>query len=512
MQEQIAEVLYYFKGTLKHKWAILVIAWVVCIGGWLAVSAMPDKYKSEATVQVENSGWDGLIRRPDITSVLRIIQHLMYTQESLDQVIHLAELDKNINTDKARQQVVDNLKKNIKIVSNSDQIFNVSYESTNPTVAQKVVLAVLAVFKEHAGAGIMSDSVKTLHFLEAQVKDYAAQLKHAEETKEEFTRSMLLKGAGDKEGDSVADLQAINKRLIEAKIQLTVAVSRKKALQEELEKTMADGGYEVPDVNKALSPEDEEIQELNAQITVLRRKYTDNHPEIVRLKKEIEALLKSKKIKPKDPIGDFNKSILVNPYLQQLKTSLNQETILVAAAQAMVEELTLHKSNIENHIFDGLRAETELKNITRNYQTIKDTHDQLLKSREELVLSMKRDELGTLQFKIKDTPNVPLLPSSPNRKLLFSAVFAGAIISAFGIGFLLYFIRPTVMSTTQARLITGLPILGSVSMKSSPGLSAKIKMDYLKYGYATLGLVVIYAGLMTIDILEIKALTLSHWL
>ena len=35
MQEQIAEVLYYIKGTLKYKWATLVIAWIVCIGGWL---------------------------------------------------------------------------------------------------------------------------------------------------------------------------------------------------------------------------------------------------------------------------------------------------------------------------------------------------------------------------------------------------------------------------------------------------------------------------------------------
>jgi polysaccharide chain length determinant protein (PEP-CTERM system associated) len=436
----------------------------------------------------------------------------MYTKESLEQIIDHAELDKNIKTDMARQRLMDNLKNNIKIVSNSEQIFNVSYESTNPTVAQKVVQAVLAVLKKLAGAGIISDSVKTLHFLEAQIKDYAAQLKHAEETKEEFTRSMLLKGAGDKEGDSVADLQANNKRLIEAKIQLTVALSRKQALQEELDKTMADGGYEVPDVNKALSPEDEEIQNLNAQINVLRRKYTDNHPEIVRLKKEIEAIVKSKKIEPKDPLDEFNKSILINPYLQQLKISLNEEITQVAAAQAMVDELTLHKSNIENHIYDGLRAETELKNINRNYQTIKDTHDQLLKNREELVLSMKRDELGTLQFNIKDSPNVPLQPSSPNRKLLFSAVFAGAIISGFGIAFLLYFIRPMVMSTNQARLITGLPILGSVSMKSSPGLSAKIKMEYLKYGYASLALIFIYAGLMTIDILEIKTLTLSHWL
>jgi len=77
---------------------------------------------------------------------------------------------------------------------------------------------------------------------------------------------------------------------------------------------------------------------------------------------------------------------------------------------------------------------------------------------------------------------------------------------------LLYFIRPAIMSASQVRLITGLPILGSVSMKTSPGLKAKTKDEHLKYGYAALALVFIYTGLMAIEILEIKALTLSHWL
>jgi|CXWL01.1.fsa_nt_gi hypothetical protein len=68
------------------------------------------------------------------------------------------------------------------------------------------------------------------------------------------------------------------------------------------------------------------------------------------------------------------------------------------------------------------------------------------------------------------------------------------------------------MSTSQIKQLIGLPILGSVSLKSSPDLIAKNKTEALKYGYASFGLVCIYVGLMTVDLFEIKVLSLSHWL
>ena len=151
MQEQISEVLYYFKGTLKYKWATLVIAWVVCIGGWLFVSAIPNKYTSEAKVHVDKSILDsimsGVLSR-DIAGQLRIIQQLMFTDGNLGQIINLSDLDKSIKNESERQSLIESLRKNIKIIGGADQIFNISFESYSPVIAQNVVQAVLAVFSE----------------------------------------------------------------------------------------------------------------------------------------------------------------------------------------------------------------------------------------------------------------------------------------------------------------------------------------------------------------------------
>ena len=117
-----------------------------------------------------------------------------------------------------------------------------------------------------------------------------------------------------------------------------------------------------------------------------------------------------------------------------------------------------------------------------------------------------------LKFKIADAPNTPLQPSGPKRKLLFSGVLIAGIIGGLAIALLLYLIRPTIMSISQLRQVTGLPVLGSVTMKTNILQSEKNKKEVLRYSFATLGLVLIYIGFMTLDILEIKMATLTQLL
>jgi hypothetical protein len=80
------------------------------------------------------------------------------------------------------------------------------------------------------------------------------------------------------------------------------------------------------------------------------------------------------------------------------------------------------------------------------------------------------------------------------------------------IALLLYLIRPTFMSISQLRQITGLPILGSVSFKANAVQSLKNKKEAFKYSIVTLGLFTFYIGFLTIDILEIKQLSLFYLL
>jgi hypothetical protein len=152
-----------------------------------------------------------------------------------------------------------------------------------------------------------------------------------------------------------------------------------------------------------------------------------------------------------------------------------------------------------------LTVETGLQNLNRDYDAIKGNYERLLESREQASMSEKVDDQAeALKFKIADSPNIPLKPSSPKRVYFYSGILVAGFIFGLGLSFLLYMVKPTIMSTTQLGQLTGLPVLGGVSMKNNPAEVIKNKKDINQYYCAVLGLVLIYFGFMTVEILEVN--------
>jgi hypothetical protein len=60
------------------------------------------------------------------------------------------------------------------------------------------------------------------------------------------------------------------------------------------------------------------------------------------------------------------------------------------------------------------------------------------------------------------------------------------------------------MSISQLGQITGLPVLGGISLKKDAIQIEKERKESVKYGVITLGLMMAYGGLMMVDILDIK--------
>ena len=56
------------------------------------------------------------------------------------------------------------------------------------------------------------------------------------------------------------------------------------------------------------------------------------------------------------------------------------------------------------------------------------------------------------------------------------------------------------MSLSQLRRLTGLPVLGNVSLKQSLVYSVRNKKEALNYSIAVTGLFIIYIGFMAFDI------------
>ncbi|WP_019866617.1 XrtA system polysaccharide chain length determinant [Methylovulum miyakonense] len=511
MQQQLTEILFYLRGTLRYKWVAIVLAWVICLTGWMVVIVMPKQYTSEAKVHVETSTMlrplmRGMTVESDVRALLRVMQQLMFTKNNVEQIIHLSDLEKRIKNPRDQEQIADELKKNIKITSLGDDIFTIKYQSDSPDLAKNVVQAVLTVFSEQTQLSTMVGADTAHHFIDRQIQEYEVRLRNAEKARENFMRINLgmLPGQGS---NQVEQMQSMTVALQDGKLLLDEAISRKQALKEQLDEALVSGDEEWGELaGHQGTVEDEKIADLKLRRDDLLIKYTVNHPEIAHLNKTIKELEKvsaQKRAKQIDA-GGLDSSVITNPYTQSIKIALNEADATVASIQSRVNILEKRLELARSEWNTRLSVETEMQNLNRDYAAIKKNYDQLLASREQANLSKKVDDQAeSLKFKIADAPDKPLTPSSMPKPIMDSIILVAGICVGFGAAFLIYLIRPTVMTTAQLRQLTGLPVLGSVSMKTNDLEAKKHKKELFRYSFSTFGLIVIYISFMMIDILHI---------
>lgn len=522
MQEQLYEILSYLKGALKYKWVAIIIVWVICLSGWLYVSAMPNKYTSQAKVHVDTRSMlqpllSGMTIESDVKGLLRVMQQLMFTKGNLEQIIKLSDIGKNLKTPIEQQKLIEDLQKNIHIQGAADDMFFIEYEAISPDAAKNVVQAVLTVFSEQTQLSTLGNAGSAQRFIDEQIQEYEMRLRNGEKARENFKRANLglLPGQG---GDQIGQIQAMKAALDDAKLGLKEAISRKETLKVQLEEALASNGddeWGEGITDEESSPDDAQIAELKQRRDDLLIKYTANHPEVAHIEKTIKELQirNAKKQASVEMAGGLDTAVLTNPYVQSIKVAINEADANISSINSRVDIFQQRLQKAQDELNSRLSIETEIENLNRDYAAIKSNYERLLASKETAAMSEKVDnQAEALKFKIADAPNTPLQPSSPKRKLLYSGVLIVGMMFGLVIALLLYLMRPTFMSLSQLREITGLPVLGSVSFKANASQSEKNKKEALRYSIATLGLFTFYIVFMTIDILEIKQLSLFYLL
>jgi polysaccharide chain length determinant protein (PEP-CTERM system associated) len=516
MQEQLYEILSYLKGALKYKWVVIIIAWVICLSGWIYVSAMPNKYTSQAKVHVETRTMlqpllSGMTIESDLRGLLRLMQQLMFTKNNLEQIIKLSELGSTVKTAREQNKLMEDLKRDIHINGGAEDMFIIQYEAKNPDQAKNVVQAVLTVFSEQTQLSTIGNVDSAQRFIDEQIQEYEMRLRNGEKARENFKRANLglLPNEG---GDQFNQIQQITAAMEESKLVLKETISKKEALKKQLADALSSGTSDSADLS---TPDDPQITDLKQKKDELLIRYTENHPSVVYIDKTIKELKKhyAEKQAKLAKEGGLDPSVMTNPYVQSIQVALNQVDGEIASINSRIDNFQKRLQKAQDELNARLSIETEIQNLNRDYEAIRSNYNRLLASKETAAMSQKVDNQAEgLKFKIADPPNSPLQPSSPKRKLLFSGVLIAGIIFGWAVALLLYLIRPTIMTITQLRQITGLPVLGCVSMKTNAVQSEKNKKDAIRFSIATLGLVVIYIGFMTVDILEIKMLSFSHLL
>jgi polysaccharide chain length determinant protein (PEP-CTERM system associated) len=454
------ELLIALHGVWNRRWLALCVAWAVCALGWLAVSLIPNAYESKAKVYVATQSV--IQDKIGISSVeqqknLDAIRQTLGSADNLIKIVRGTDLAGTVANDADIAARAASLKDRIAIVSTEDNLFEISTtmavsgnsDRTNAKLANQITQKLLDIFQQENITGNRDETKQGLAFLDQQIADTGKALAEAEKKRVEFNQQFagILPGAG-----SISDrMVAAQTELNQIESQLMGAQSALAAMNGQLAgtpSTIAGGGGGSP---SALAQAQGELATAKA------RGWTDNHPDVVALKRQIAAL---KAAGGSAASGGGTP----NPAYLSIKSMQAERA---AAVQALVGRKAQIESDLAavtaRQIADpGLASEGE--RLDRDYDVLKAQYDKLLSDRGDV--RMRGDvqsETKGASFRIIDPPSMPSAPASPNRPLLLVGVLIVGIGAGVGAAFLFGQVRPTFPTAARLAVASGLPVLGTVT-------------------------------------------------
>jgi polysaccharide chain length determinant protein (PEP-CTERM system associated) len=521
MDQVLRQVLLTLKGMWQRRWIGLAAAWVVAIVGAAIVVNIPDRYEATARIYVDTQSvlkplMAGLAVPTNTGQQITMLSRTLISRTNVEKLARMAELDLATRSKEQQEALIDRLMSSLQIRSGGrDNIYTLSYRDTVPDTSKRVVQSLVSIFVESGLGGKRQDSDSAKRFIDEQIKQYETKLTEAEERLKEFKlRNIDIANVEGK--DYYGRMSEATAALAQARLSLREAEVSREALKRQLldEPPVLAHGTLPPTMAEPLEV-DPRLHELRRNLDQLRLKYTEEHPDVVGAKRVIAALEEQRKKdlasrKPPtaaqgDPSAPSS-STAPNPVYQQLKVSLGEVESVVASLQTRVAEYEARVARLKASAKLAPQLEAELVQLNRDYDVHRRNYQSLVSRRESAEISGDMQASSNVaDFRLIDPPRVSPKPVAPNRVLLFFVVILASLGAGLFASMLANHLRPTFLDMRSLREVTGLPVLGSVSMLVSDDLRRRERRGLIGWIMGSLTLAgSLIAGLSALFLLSTR--------
>jgi polysaccharide chain length determinant protein (PEP-CTERM system associated) len=501
MYEVWAQVVEHLSGMWRFRWRALMVAWFLALAGWAWVYALPNVYSASARVHVDTESslrplLRGLAVESNIQDQLAFMTRALLARPQLEKVARETDLDLRAHTPREMETIIEDLQTKIVISGEGrSSIYTISYEDPDRKLAQRVVQTLLDTFVETSLGDKRNDSTSAQRFLEDQIKDYEQRLNEAEDRLAEFKKKHVGMMPDDG-GDYYERLQKENQTLESLRADLRLAQERRDQLQGQIDGEEAVFGVVQAPANGTTMSLDTKIAEYEAQLSDLRLRFTDKHPDIQALEATITRLKKQRA----QEVASITNARTATPGLEQnrvyqdLRMQLTQAELELTTLKGKVGDQQQRVAELKRAVDTVPEVEAELKRLNRDYDVTKKQHDELLSRLESARLSEQAEQSDDdIKFKVIDPPVAALLPVAPNRPMFLSIVLVAALAAGGGLAFLQNQLSPVFTSRRRLAELTRVPVLGTVSLVQTARQRVTARVSAVAFGGGLLALVAVFA-------------------
>ncbi|MBP2674440.1 MAG: chain-length determining protein, partial [Deltaproteobacteria bacterium] len=454
----------YLDILLRRKWLIVFSFLIILLLALVYCVLVPDLYRSQTKILIiPPTVAEGMVRSTVNVSTrdrLMAIQQDTFSRTRLLGVINsigMARLGFEATTE---EEMLGKMKNRIEleIEKNPERnpernvnTFVLSFLHEDPKVAQDVTSSLGALF---IGENIkLREAVtqETSMFLEAQLEETRIRL----EQQEERLKNYKLRFGGElpqQEGANLSRLQRLQDQIKNNTDAIARLQDRKTFLESQLatiarglQGSAGDGSSLDQMVPLNLLAD---LEARKKKLEEVSRKYTERHPAVVQARWEVEQteaqIAEARKEAKKGGAGGGSPTTglqRLSPEMaevQRLRTQISQVDLEINALKRENANASRMIDQIQYRVDRLPQREQEMISLTRDYDKIKKSYDDLLdkKLKANISRNLEENQKGE-RFQVVEPANLPGRPSEPNRLKVILLALMGSVAVGIGGAFLL---------------------------------------------------------------------------
>lgn len=443
----------------------------------------PPTYKSSATVLVQDNAalvplMEGRTVAPNDASRATISRDVLFGRRVMEEVLKAGGWLEGNPSPLEKVRITNSIIGRTEITitdrtpaRSSDprlSLVKISYSDSEPQRAYAVARRFSEALIEEVLQSRARSSRSAYQFIDAQVEQYQSALAEADKELEAYriANPDAVPGVGSDVSARIAELR---RAVDDASMELAGAGAQERQLMGLLARES-----QVVTVSRSAQG-NAQLAALQAEESRLMLSYTDQHPDVVRVRSQIRDLqgqLRSGRGGGATVLPGTTPSI--NPVYAQLRGQLAEARRMGAAAASRVATAQALLAEEFERSRKIVGSEAEVASLTRAHDVNREIYEDLLQRRENARVSMSLDADGrSLGFQIQEPASLPLLPSGLRLMHFAAAGLALAVLVPLLLLSVLVKHDPRVRSPLQLEREAGLPVLAAIPRHSQSVLEAR---------------------------------------
>lgn len=446
--------------------AVLLLSLPIGLGIYLIT---PKEYISTSLISYQRQGISPNKMSPDlqlkIRDIVNTLTQIVTSRTNLEKIINDVGLYQEEKKILPIEDVIEMFRKKIEVIpSRQGEVFTVSYSGGEPEKVVRATNALAALFIEENlkyrqekatdtssyTSQELETAKKVMDAQENAMRDYKLQNYNEmpEHREANLTRLTSLQAQYQGKQQSIQDLE---KTLVLIRDQLN---NRRMLIQQ--------SAGPVQDGNQ--SDNRYSLAELRSTLDSLLLKYTDKHPEVVRIRKLIEKVeQEGGRGSGRNGLAQGARAVSGTVYdkaLMQLEVQQKGVRLNIANLENEKNELKKRIAEYEKWVAAAPVREAEWSSLTREYGQLKKHYDYLVGQnlQAESMLSLEQQQKGS-QFKIEDPARYSGRPVKPDFIKIMGMTLMAALSFSVVATFLLDFFDSSFRDPETLSPTLGVPVL-----------------------------------------------------